>query len=93
MITDKEIEELAKIFIGFSVEKEWDAEEEYYNPKAMKYHSFIAGFKAAQSKLYSEEEVKTISLKAWAHGYMEAEISEDCVDKFFEPWWNKQIKK
>jgi hypothetical protein len=81
MITDKEIEELADEFrkTAKNYHYNWKREQEVY----------VAGFKVAQSKLYSEEEV-LILLKEIVYKYHNFQHSEY---KFSTEDWFEQNKK
>lgn len=74
MITDKEIEDLAKDYIHFPTFKDWGEEEEYYHTKTKEFHAFQDGFKAAQSKLYSEEEIIKCAFYSYNLRSMDKEV-------------------
>lgn len=86
----KNINIAAKNHINFPINRDWDEEEDYYNPSAPKYHSFIEGAKSEVAKeyhtknMYSEEEVKNLIQIAWAtaSAYGEYTNSKDCNDWF-----------
>ena len=51
-----DVEELAKEYIGFDKDRDWTSDEDYYNPKAREFYSFIDGFKKALEIIESNKQ-------------------------------------
>ena len=57
--SEDELEAVVKEYIGMNPNKEWDNNEDYYNPKNREYYSFKDGWnKHAEKYKFTEEDVK-----------------------------------
>lgn len=57
--SEDELEAVVKEYIGMNSNKEWDNNEDYYNPKNREYYSFKDGWnKHAEKYKFTEEDIK-----------------------------------